>query len=226
MFFMKTIHYYPYTPYDYETSEIDDFPELLNLYYDLEKDSPPHRREYSSIMDKCPAMNVYSSHTYVLRSPFDFKIKYDYTTNQWDTSETGEEERGLIILPFDNTPYIQVSIFYLFWSPEKSNITLWQHDPPLWALSGEKDWYVTSGMFPVGEYVRNISIGLALKSGGTTIDIKRGDIITSVSFIGDERISLKKQRPSRNILQQNINNFQKKSFCPYKYSLELFRRWF
>ena len=221
---MKTVFYYPYTPFDYSTTHINDYPDLLSSYYDLESNSPPHASWKSSVINKCPAMKVVEYNTYFIRSPFDFNLKY--TNGIWDISENGELEKSLFILPSDNLPYIQLSIFYLFWTNVKCDIKLWQHDPPLWAIDKQINWYSTSGMIPIGEYTRNTSVGICLKEGHDTIKIKRGDIISSITLIGNSSFKLERKEPSEKILMANENNNSKKFFCPYKASMQLFKRWF
>lgn len=177
-------------------------------------------------MDKCPAMNVYSNHTYLIRSPFDFNMKYDRDKGEWDISQNGELEKSLIILPKDKMPYIQLSVFYLFWCNKKCDVTLWQHDPPMWTQSGYKDWYIASGMIPIGEYTRNTSIGFGLKSGGSFVKINRGDVISSITFVSNSKVYLQKKNPKNRIFIKNIENNEKKFSCPMKWSFELFKKWF
>lgn len=208
MMFHNNIYYYPYNP--------DRIP-LLDCLYDLEPIDPPHY-SYNSLLDACPAMTVHRTHTYLLRSPFDFKLTFE--DNKWIPSDNVAD----IIIP-SNKPYIQIQFYYLFWSKRKTNIKLWQHDPPQYTINKVPTWYTTAGMIPIGEYTRNTSVGFILKPNENTIEISKGEILTSFTLVGDSYHELVKDAPSQKILQKNVENYSKKHICPYKFSKELFSRW-
>jgi hypothetical protein len=218
---MDTIYYYPFNPYNIEDS-IENHPDILESIYDLEKVKPPHK-DYNSLMNRCPAMNVYDDLTYIVRSPFDFDL--EYTNGEWKSSSS-ELANSLLIYPSDNKPYIQIAIFYLFWTEKKSDAQIWQHDIPLFLLEKSPTWYSTSGMLPVGRYTRNTSIGLVLRENQHKITIKKNQPLCSLTFVSNKGIRLVKQKPSKKAIQQNIKNNQKKFICPYKFSKELFSRWY
>ena len=217
---MNTICYYPFNPYEM-AEPIENHPEILESIYDLEKSHPPHKR-YNSLMNSCPAMKVYDEYTYIVRSPFDFSL--EYFNGEWK-SNSSEIANSVLIYPHDNKPYIQLAIFYLFWSQKKSDAQIWQHDIPLYLLEKQSTWYTTAGMFPVGTYTRNTSVGLVLKPDESIIEIKRGQPLCSLTFISSKGINLIKEKPSSKIIEQNIKNNQKKFICPYKFSKELFSKW-
>jgi hypothetical protein len=219
---MKKVFYYPYNPFDFKKN-IKEYPELLALYYDLEPAIPPHVSWKSCLLNMCPAMKVVDYNTYLIRSPFDFNIKYK--NGKLDISENGELEKSLFILNNDDLPFLQLSIFYLFWTNIRCDITLWQHDPPFWAVNGPLTWYSTSGMIPIGKYTRNVSVGICLKEGHDNIKIKRGDVISAVTFAGTSSFKLEKMEPSERILRQNERNNRMKNICPYKASINLFKKW-
>lgn len=215
---MDTIFYYPFNPY---RMDVPIQPEILKLIPDLEKVQPPYRK-YSSLMSGCPAMKVYDEMTYIVRSPFDFDLEYE--EDRWK-SNSSELASSVLIYPQDNKPYIQLAIFYLFWSKKKSNVQVWQHDTPSYFLDEIPTWYIASGMIPIGKYTRNTSIGLILKPNESYIKIKKGQPLCSLTFVGDKGVELIKEEPSPKIIRQNIINNQKKFVCPYKFSKELFARW-
>jgi hypothetical protein len=219
---VEKIYYYPFNPYGTEGS-IEDYPRILEAIYDLEFLEPPHQK-YASHMSMCPAMKVHNQMTYVIRSPFDFKLFYDPQISNW-YSESSPLANTLIIPSQDQKPYIQLGVFYLFWVAKKSNTQLWLHDAPLYMLEQLPTWYISSGMIPIGEYTRNTSLGLILKPNQTDIIIKRGQPLCSITFVGDQGIELIKEKPSPEVLKQNIKNNQKKFICPYTYSKKLFARW-
>lgn len=206
---INKIFYHPYNP--------DNNP-ILDCIFDLEPLNPPHIK-YSSPMGKCPAMHVYKIHTYIVRSPFDFTL--EYIDKKWQCSENIKN-----IIIEDGNPYIQIQLFYLFWSEKKSKVKLWQSDPPLYTLNNLPTWYVTSGMIPIGEYTRNTSVGFILKPNEIKIEIKRGDALCSFTLVGDSHVELIKKVPSEKILRKNVENYSKKNFCPYTFSKKLFQRWF
>ena len=207
--FDNNIYYYPYNP--------DNNP-LLNCLYDLEPIDPPHKK-YKSLLDACPAMEVHKEHTYLLKSPMDFTLTSE--NNKWTSSDNVKD----IIIP-SNKPYIQLQFYYLFWSKRKTNVKLWQHDPPLYTVNKATTWYTATGMIPIGEYTRNTSVGFILKYNQNTIEIKKGEIITSFTLVGDSKVELIKEVPTQKVINRNIQNYTRKQFCPYTFSKKLFSRWF
>lgn len=216
----NNIYYCPLNPYNPESIHIPSGLEIS----DLEQIDPPYRK-YKSLMNGCPAMSVHSTHTYIVRSPLDFTLSYDRKQGSWKEENSSGNDHSLIIPSDDKHPYVQLSIFYLFWSDKKTNTKLWQHDPPLYTINKEITWYIASGMMPVGEYTRNTSIGLILKPDQDIIEINKGDIISSFTLIGDSKIKLTKKKPSQKIINQNTENYSRKRFCPYTFSKQLFARW-
>ena len=216
------VYYHPY--YLDVNQDYMYFLEWMELTYDLELISPPDN-EYKSRMDLCPAISVYKKHTYLVRSPIDISLIYDRNHNKWYEWTKIGNTNLLIEPPSDGKPYVQLAMYYIFWTESKSNIQLWQHDPPLYALDKLPTWYTASGMIPIGEYTRNTSVGFVLKPNENNIDIKRGDVISSFTFMGDSAIKLVKKVPTNEVLGQNAKNAQKKKLCPYTLSRELFARW-
>ena len=216
---MDKVYYYPFG----FNSAIENYPELLEAFYDLQPLDLPHKR-YSSHMNMCPSMKVHDNLTFVLKSPFDFNLSYDTFTRQWK-SDSSEIANKLVMPSQDNKPYIQLAIFYLFWTERKSNTQLWLHDTPIYLLEEIPTWYITSGMIPIGRYTRNTSIGLVLKPNQTSISIKKQQPLCSFTFVGDKGVELIKRKPSERIIKENLKNNQKKFVCPYTYSKKLFARW-
>jgi hypothetical protein len=218
----ETVYYHPF----YVNADVDYmyFLENMELAYDLEPISPPDKK-YKSRLDICPAINVYNSHTYNLRSPVDIALCYDHESEKWEEWTPIGNTNLLIEPPSDGKPYVQLAIYFIFWTEEKTNIKLWQHDPPLYSLNNLPTWYTVPGMIPIGEYTRNTSAGFALKPGERDIRIKRGDVITSFTFVGDSRVKLVKKIPPPDVMKQNAENANRKKLCPYTLSKELFAKW-
>lgn len=216
----ETIYYHPLNPYNPDSFHI---PSDLELQ-DLEQINPPHKN-YKSLMNGCPAMSVHQTHTYIIRSPLDFILFYNKEQGKW-TEENSSEGRHSLILPSeDKQPYVQLLLFYLFWSEKDTNTKLWQHDPPLYTLDRLPTWYTTSGMIPIGEYTRNTSVGFILKPEEDRIEIKKKDVISSFTFVGNSAIKLIKKKPSHKIIKENIENYSRKKICPYTFSKQLFSKW-
>jgi len=81
-------------------------------------------------------------------------------------------------------------------------------------------------MIPIGEYTRNTSVGFILKYNQNIIEIKKGEVITSFTLVGDSKIELIKEVPTHKVISRNIQNYTRKQFCPYTFSKKLFSRWF
>ena len=214
---MNTIYYYPHVPH----VPIETHP-LFDLMYDLDLTSPPHST-YKSNMSMCPAMSTYDQHTYIMRSPISFNLKYN--NNQWSSAPVSPEIQEMLTLEEKNKPYLQLSTYYLFWSEKKTNTKLFLTDPPLYEVNNRPTYYVTSGMIPIGEYTRNTSIGLVLKPNNNTIKIERGQALAAITFAGDQRIKLVKKKPPQHIINENNRNTSKPNYCPYLMTKTLFARW-
>ena len=215
---MNTIHYYPFLP----NVDINQHP-LLDLMYDLDPISPPHT-QYKSIMSMCPAMSTYDQHTYIIRSPISFNLKYN--NNTWTSpSPLSQEIQEMLVVEEENKPYLQLATYYLFWSDKKTNTKLFLTDPPLYEVNSKPTYYVTSGMIPIGEYTRNTSIGLVLKPDNNTIKVERGDALAAITLVGDEKIQLVKKKPPQHIINENLRNVGKPKYCPYLMTKTLFARW-
>jgi len=213
---MNTIYYYPHLPH----TPIESHP-LYDLMYDLDPISPPHT-QYKSNMSMCPAMSTYDQHTYIIRSPISFNLKYN---NTWTSPPVSPEIQEMLMLEEENKPYLQLATYYLFWSDKKTNTKLFLTDPPLYEVNSKPTYYVTSGMIPIGEYTRNTSIGLVLKPNNNTIKIERGQALAAITLVGDERIQLVKKKPPQHILDENNRNSGKPKYCPYLMTKTLFARW-
>jgi hypothetical protein len=160
-----------------------------------------------------------------MRSPIDITLSYDRNEQRWSEWIKNKNTNYLIEHPADGKPYVQMSMFYIFWTEQKSNTKLWQHDPPLYALDRLPTWYTVSGMIPIGEYTRNTSVGFILRPNENEIRISRGDVISSLTFVGDSAVKLVKKLPTSEVLEENTKNKNKKRICPYTLSRELFARW-
>lgn len=221
---MSTIYYHPHPP---NTDKIENYQShpFIDLLYDLEPINPPHTK-FKSQMDVCPAMNIYRNHTYLLRSPVDMELRFEPDKGEWFVQgNMTEEVFDLIIPPGAQLPYLQLKIYYLFWSEKKTNDKLWMHDVPLHEVKQTPSFYVASGMIPVGEYTRNTSIGLILNTDKTTIKIKRGQPLAAFTLVGDSQIKLVKKLPTQKILDTNLRHFQTPRFCPYYATKTFFSRW-
>lgn len=224
---MKTIYYYPHIPGHVTDSlklDIHGHP-LFDMLYDLTPSSPPHK-QFKSNMSMCPAMSVYEQHTYMIRSPVNFEIKY--TGKTWVATNPNKmtaEISSLLMPEEEHKPYLQVGIYYLFWSEKKSNVKLYLTDPPLYEVNQTPTYYVTSGMIPTGTYTRNTSIGLVLKPDNDIISIQRGDALAAITLIGDERVKLVKKKPPTHILQENARNLGKPKYCPFLVTKQVFSKW-
>jgi hypothetical protein len=216
---MSTIYYYPHLP----TGDIEQHP-FHDLMYDLEPIKPPHT-QYKSDMSLCPAMLVNQSHTYLIRSPIDFNINYNYQSKKWATQSTTQEISDLMMVHDDRKPYLQIAFYYLFWSEKKSNTQLWMHDVPLHEVNHTPTWYIASGMIPVGEYVRNTSVGLILKPDETKIKVEKGQPLAAITLVDNEKVKLVKKKPPQRIIDTNIRNNLKPKYCPYTAIKTLFSRW-
>ena len=216
---MNTIYYYPHLA---QHINIEQHP-LFDLMYDLETTNPPHQT-YKSNMSKCPAMSVYDQHTFIIRAPISFTLKY--TDGGWTSSTPlSTEIQDMLIPEEENKPYLQIAVYYLFWSDKKTNTKLFLTDPPLYEVNTTPTYYVTSGMIPIGEYTRNTSIGLVLKPDNNTIKIERGQALAAITLVGDEKIKLVKKKPPQHILDENYRNTGKPKYCPYLATKTLFSRW-
>ena len=214
---MNTIYYYPHLPH----TPIEQHP-LFDLMYDLDPATPPHST-YKSNMTTCPAMNVYDQHTYIMRSPISFNLKY--INNKWTSPPAAREIQDMLIPEEENKPYLQLATYYLFWSDKKTNTKLFLTDPPLYEVNHTPTYYVTSGMIPIGEYTRNTSIGLVIKPDNNTIKVERGQALAAITLVGDQRIKLVKKKPPQHILDANFRNTHKPKYCPYLVTKTLFSRW-
>ena len=219
---VEIVYYHPY----YLNTDTDYmyFLDMMDVTYDLELIVPPHKA-HKSRLDICPAISVYNTHTYSIRSPINISLEYNHENGVWREWTPIGNTNLMIEPPAEGMPYVQLAIYYIFWTEKKSNVKLWQHDPPLHAFNYIPSWYTVPGMIPIGEYTRNTSIGFALKPGENIIDIQRGDIISALTFVGDSKIQLVKRTPSQEVIKQNTDNANKKRKCPYTASKELFSRW-
>lgn len=216
---MSTIYYYPHHPHrDIEEDA------LFDLMYDLEPINPPHTN-YKSDLSVCPAMTVKQTHTYLIRSPIDFSLTYNHQQGKWSSPPVTQEIAQMFITQEDKQPYIQLGVYYLFWSEKKSNTQLWMHDAPLYEVNNTPSWYVASGMFPVGHYTRNTSIGIILKPEHNKIKVTRGQALASITLINNEKVKLVKKRPSQEIINANYRNLTTPKYCPFLATKTLFSRW-
>lgn len=216
---MSTIYYYPHIP----DGRIEEHA-LHDLLYDLELVNPPHTK-YKSAMSSCPAMAVQQSHTYLIRSPIDFKINYNDKTKNWDSPPMTQELAQMFIPEEDRQPYLQLAVYYLFWSEKQSNTQLWMHDVPLHEVNTTPTWYIASGMIPTGIYTRNTSLGLILKPNQTKIQVERGQPLAAITLVDNQKVNLIKKKPPQHILDANSRNHDKSKYCPFLAAKTLFSRW-
>lgn len=216
---MSTIYYYPYLP----NQNIEQHP-FYDLMYDLDVVNPPHT-QYKSAMSSCPAMAIQQSHTYLIKSPIDFKISYNTQTKSWSSAATTKEISELFMPEDDKQPYLQLAVYYLFWSEKQSNTQLWMHDVPLHEVNTTPTWYIASGMIPIGTYTRNTSLGLILKPNQTKIQVERGQPLAAITLINNQKVNLVKKKPPQHIIDTNIRNHTKSKYCPFLAAKTLFSRW-
>ena len=216
---MSTIYYYPYLP----NQNIEQHP-LFDLMYDIEPIIPPHTK-YKSTMSSCPAMQVQQTHTYLLRSPIDFTVTYNHQSKSWSSPPTTQEISEMLMPEQDRQPYLQLATYYLFWTEKQSNTQLWMHDVPLHEVNDTPSWYIASGMFPVGTYTRNTSLGLILKPNYNKIKVERGQPLAAITLIDNEKVKLIKKKPPQHIIDANIRNHGKSKYCPFLAAKTLFSRW-
>lgn len=216
---MNTIYYYPHLPH----VDITKHP-LFDLMYDLDPINPPHT-SYKSNMSMCPAMLTHEQHTYIIRSPISFSIKYNHESQSWSSPPTSPEIQEMLMPEDDRQPYLQLATYYLFWSDKKTNTKLFLTDPPLYEVNHKPTYYIASGMIPIGEYTRNTSLGLILKPNYNTIKVERGDALAAITLVGDQRIQLVKKKPPQHILDENNRNLGVPKYCPFLRTKTLFSRW-
>lgn len=220
---MNTIYYYPHPPHTSSVVDYDKHP-LTDLLYDLEPINPPHTK-FQSQMDICPAMKIHRNHTFLIRSPIDIDLLFDKNQG-WSANQTTQEVFDLITPPDSPTnPYLQLKIYYLFWSEKKTNDQLWMHDIPLHEVKTKPPFYIASGMIPIGQYTRNTSLGIVLNENESLVKIKRGQPLASITLVSDQGVKLVKKKPTQDIIDLNLKHFQTPRFCPYYATKNFFSKW-
>ena len=219
---MTNLYYYPYAPYA-DDSRIEEHP-LFDLLYPLEKYHPPHKDWANYPTNRCPAMNAYENQSFIIKAPLDITLHYDSIGKCWK-SDASPATKTLMMMDDEKSDILQFAFYYLFWQDKPSDTQLFLYDPPLYSLTKLPNYYIASGMIPIGTYTRNTSIGIQLKDNTKPIRMKRGDALATVTAFSSQRIKLIRKQPPQHILDQNTRNLLLKKFCPYTASKQLFSRW-
>jgi hypothetical protein len=215
---MTKLYYHAFTPH----IRIEESP-MCDLLYDLEQYSPPHKQTPNLSVNLCPALTAFDNQSFVLRSPLDIHMVYDTFKKSWQSNVTPTVKDFILIEK--NSSIFQLAFYYLFWQDKQSDTQLFMYDAPLYALTSLPNFYVTSGMIPIGQYTRNTGIGIVPKDLEKPIKIKRGQALASITAFSSQKIQLIKQKPPQSILDTNQRHLFMKSFCPYTMSKKLFSRW-
>jgi hypothetical protein len=219
---MTKLYYYPYTPYDVN-SRIEESP-MFDLLYDLQPYKPPYQSNKNMMVNQCPAMNSFNNQSFIIQSPVDINLVWDSIKKSWLT-QSPPGVKSLIMTQQDNSTTIQLAVYYLFWQDKQSDTQLFMYDPPLYSLTTLPNFYIASGMIPIGKYTRNTSVGLILKNTEKPINIKRGQPLATITALSSKKIDIIKKQPPKHILDTNARNLNMKQFCPYTFSKNLFANW-
>lgn len=174
----------------------------------------------------CPSFG--SVQQYLIKSPFYGKVNFDpflgvdVSNSPHLASVIKGPEENLMDL---NNPYFQLQVPYLFWSD--SECYLWVHDIPEMYNSEYRNWYIIKGMIPIHKIYRPVHPAIVMKNKNETFKIDRGDPLFGVTLFSPEgKIKLVEKEPDESILVKMISSTKASSFCPYKWSKELFGKWF
>lgn len=204
---------------------------LWDLLYDVEAVKYPYLKNNGQI-SQCPALKVSQNMTYVIKSPVDLKISFNKKRNGIEIDFPKPSVPKVLCLSQEpirslDHIYFQTSFSYLFWTDSK-DVQLWMHDVPEMLKTSEKNYYIASGMLPIGKYVRMINEPFIMKpteEDVQTFEISRSEPIMGITFFSKDKISLIKKEPPKEILQAAWRNSSKKEFCPYTFSRDLFKKW-
>ena len=147
-----------------------------------------------SSYSKCPAFTAYTQNLFALKFPFDYKIELF----EKDGSLVGKtEERDqtffesyIKLMPGPGKHIFQVTPRHLFVSEHPLIMTLLHpffHNNNITRLG-----HVLGGEFDIGQWARQIVMGMYLHEPNCVMDLKRGDVYTYLKFNTKDKVTLKK----------------------------------
>jgi hypothetical protein len=173
----------------------------------------------------CPSFG--SVQQYLIKSPFYGTMEFDKQGVRFPNSEHLQQLVRFSDEPHHilATPYFQFNVTYLFWSKEETY--LWVEDSPRMYDKNYREWSVIKGMVPIHEVYRPVHPAIVMKDFNSKFTIDREDPLFSVTLFSPKgRIKLIEKEPSEDVLAKSISSTKASSFCPYKWSTSLFKKWF
>ena len=228
---MATVYYSPTISYCNTLDEMK-CSALWDLLYDVEQVQYPHLKANGGISE-CPALKVAQNMTYIVKSPIDLSISFNQRTNKIEVEKLSPETIPKVaffsVESIRSLPhiYFQTLFNYVFWTDSK-DVQLWMHDIPEVLNTKEKNYYIAPGMIPIGKYVRMINEPIVMKTSDDDVKkfkISRGEPVMGITFFSKDKIKLVRKEPTRSVLQEALRNGDKKNFCPYTFSRDLFKKW-
>lgn len=203
---------------------------LHNLIYPLEL--APRIPKGKLQQHKCPALKAARNQTYIIRSPIDIDISFNWgnkTISHNKLSMAAYEQ--LIAMDGDifETPHhgFQIKTDYLFWTDKKPKKTtqIWIHDIPASMQTKFEDWYIVPGMLPSNVLTRQLQVPILLREGVDTINISRGQPVAAVSIFAKEKVDLiHNETIPEEVVSRAFRGINAAKLCPYTYAKEVFSR--
>lgn len=173
----------------------------------------------------CPSFG--SVQQYVIKSPFYGSFSFNKNGINFENSPHLQQ----LVRPSDedpytlSNPYFQFNVTYLFWSEQECY--LWVEDCPEQYNKQYREWFILKGMIPVHEIYRPVHPAIVMKSFNSKFSIEREDPLYGITLFSPKgRIKLVEKEPSDNILARSISSTKAITFCPYKWSKSLFKKWY
>lgn len=164
---------------------------------------------------KCPSVQDYFMNAFVIFAPKDYTL-----TVNLDGSISTEDMDQLFFdkyvtrrtLPDDKHRTISVEFTSLFFSKEPLQVELIQ--PPMEHGELHQSVRVIPGTFNIGRWIRPVTFGVEVVDGFTEVKIRRGDPLTCIRFLTNEKVTLERIENSGEIRQMVESCVYMKRYIP------------
>ena len=219
----------------------------MNLYYStaLPPEDPLHTLNYklerlpaidgTKTRKKCPILTMARNMTYIVRAPFDmdFTVEVEKRNVSLDKEFSAELAQQYVHIDEDTwtSDHIgfQIQSHLMFWTDKavKGNVQIWVHDVPAEIQTEYKNYFVVNGLLPRDRLDRVLGIPIMLRPGESRFVAHRGDPLMAITIIADEKVVVtpKEEVPAK-LLARTLSVTRASKLCPYKYTKNLFKRFF
>jgi len=200
---------------------------LWNLFIPLENVEPPPSTRG---MKQCPALEASRNQSYILKSPFNFKMAVGVHGGQVRTFNDEGDYIYRDYISMNNTANcvnFQILFFLMFWTPTetKKDFQLFIHGVPGHLRTGKENWFLIDSLLNKRVIDRNMQSSIQLREGENVFTIERGEPLMCLTFFANEKVDLRFQ-PSvpTEVVNRSVSRSKATRLCPYTFARSLYEK--